>query len=290
MDWIYENDARFYGHWSNPDGVRAVEFYNSHALDRREKYGFKEDGKYSSLVEQINTNGYCKVEGFFDKSLLLELKKETDQLIADNCHISRRDQKNIVIDQPFLHTETAAKIAFDDSLIDIATSFFNCVPAIGTFNLRRSMANDLPPDGTYLFHRDFNSTVKILKFFFYLNDVNENNGPFTYVEGSNKKMFNGWWRKHRWTEAEMKQIYGDDKIRYLTANVGDVLMARTNGWHKGLKLKEGERTMLTLNYLVHPELASGVSQPPSKRFRIRKEFYDSLPEHKKPVADFLVKV
>jgi hypothetical protein len=47
--------------------------------------------------------------------------------------------------------------------------------------------------------------------------------------------------------------------------------------------------MLTLNYVIHPELASGALQPPSKRFKMKKEFYDSLPDWKKPVADFLVK-
>lgn len=290
MDWIYENDARFYGHWSNPDGVRAVEFYNSCVIERGQKYNFAKSDKYSPFIEELNNKGHHKVESFFDKDILLTLKDEVNSLIEKDEHVARKDQRNIVINQPLLNVETAAKIAFDDSLIKIATSFFGCVPAIGTCNLRKSMVNNLPNEGTYLFHRDFNSTVKILKFFFYLNDVSVNNGPFTYVEGSNRKMFNGWWLKHRWTDDEMSSIYGKDSIKKITANVGDLIMARTNGWHKGQKLLEGDRTMLTINYVVHPEMSSGISQPPSKRFRIKKEFYDSLPEWKKPVADFLVKV
>ena len=42
--------------------------------------------------------------------------------------------------------------------------------------------------------------------------------------------------------------------------------------------------VLTLNYVIHPEEWN----PPS--FKMKKEDFDNLPDWKKPVADFLVKV
>ena len=290
MKWITEDDARFYGHWANRNGLESVEYYNQQVTNRRQKYSFEKNEKYLPFIEQLNDKGHCKAEGFFDKNLLLELKEETEKLIKENKHIKRRDENNIVIDQPFLYTKTEHKIAFHDSLIQIASMYFNCLPAIGTFNLRKSMASQTPAEGTNLFHRDFNSTVKILKFFFYMNDVNMSNGPFTYVEDSNRKMFEGWWYQHRWRDDQLAMIYGKDKIKHLTANFGDMLMARTNGWHKGQKLISGERLMLTVNFVIHPELAGGRVQSEEKRFQINKQDYENLPEHKKPVADFLIKV
>jgi len=126
-----------------------------------------------------------------------------------------------------------------------------------------------------------------MKFFFYLNDVNIDNGPFTYVEGSNKKIFKGWNIKQRWQDKELAEIYGKENIKHITANVGDLLMGWTNGWHKGEKAIKGSRMMLTINFVIHPELADGKEQPLS--FKIKKDFYDSLPDWKKPVADFLLK-
>ena len=62
------------------------------------------------------------------------------------------------------------------------------------------------------------------------------NGPFTYVEGSNsKKPLSPFWLDyHRWSDEQIEQLYGKDKIIPLTANYGDLLIATTNGFHKGM--------------------------------------------------------
>ena len=289
-NWIYPDQADFYGHWARRDGQAAVEYYNNTCIHRRELHPHTPNEEYQPYVQQLKEKGYCKIEGFFEKETLLALKNEMVSLIDTNKHIKRQDAHHIVIDQPFLYTNTVQKIAFDQRLIDIATLFFDCTPGIGTCNLRQSLESDLPAEGTHFWHRDFNSPVKFMKFFFYLSDVTEESGPFSYVEESNNKMPNGWWAKHRWTDEDMKTIYGEDKIKHVTANVGDLLMATTNGFHKGHKIQKGTRYMLTVNFLIHPELAGGMEQAPEKRFQMKKEDFDALPENKKPVADFLIKV
>jgi hypothetical protein len=290
INFIGRNNANFYGHWANRNGKQSVDYYNQKCLERRDKYEFQIDPEVKSYVEEVNKKGYCKIENYIDISVLEKLNGEFEDLIQDGSKLKQNSQSHIVASDPFLNTTAALELAFDDRLIKIATGFFNCIPGIGTFNLRKSLANNLPAEGTNLWHRDFNSPVKIIKFFFYLNDVDENNGPFSYVEESNNKMFNGWWLKHRWFDEELGQIYGNDKLKRLTAKKGDLLIATTNGWHKGEKLVSGTRSMLTINFLVHPELAGGVEQDESKRFKISQEDFNNLPDWKKPVADFLLKV
>lgn len=272
-------------------GKRVIDFYNNHITSRRERYPFKINQEFVPYVEEMNKNGFCIIKDFFDKKLLLNFKKEVEELFSEGDVEKVREVQNgnhIIVKQPFINTKLATKIAFDQRLIDMATIFYNAVPAIGTCNLRLSEPNDNNVEGTNMFHRDFNSPVKLMKFFFYLTDVGPKNGPFTYVQGSNREMIKNWSDYHRWPDSEIEKHYGKDRIKHLTANVGDVILGTTNGFHKGLKIEEGRRLMFTINFLVHPEIENADIKKEGKRFFIRKEDFDMLGKNK-PVADFLIK-
>jgi hypothetical protein len=183
--------------------------------------------------------------------------------------------------EPFLNCPRSVSLAFDQQLVDIATAYLECVPAIGGVNLRKSFRNDLPEFDTLYFHVDPNSP-KFLKFFFYLNDVDEAGGPFCYVRGSHRRRFPGWQRKYRWELEEIAPIYGKENVLLLTANVGDIVVADTNGFHRGTKIRGEERHMLTVDYVVHQEF-SGTAKP----FKLRRRDFDDLNSSQRPVADFL---
>ena len=70
-----------------------------------------------------------------------------------------------------------------------------------------------------------------------------------------------------------------------TAKVGDVILGNTNGFHKGQKITEGERVMLTVYYSVNPtEWRSTFGG------RIKLEDYKRLPDRKKPLCDYLNRI
>ena len=134
-------------------------------------------------------------------------------------------------------------------------------------------------------------SLNFFKFFVYLNDVDDpEDGPLTIIRNSNKKRPTIHSIKYRWSENEMRQIYGDDSLVYLTAKKGDLIAATTLCYHRGTKPTRKERTMLTTNYVAHPELNDGLPNNPVNFDKISRKVFDSLPEHKKPVADFLEKV
>jgi len=272
-------------------GMPVIQYYNEKIKDRREKYPFTINEKYVPMVEEMNQNGFCIMKDFFEKETLLRLLAETEELFRSKSDKTRQVQNgnHTIVTEPFLNTRTAHEIAFDQRLIDIATIFFNCVPGIGTFNLRLSEPTQNPLQGTNMFHRDFNSPVKLMKFFFYLTDVGPENGPFTYVQGSNREVPPNWSRYHRWPDEKIEEIYGADRVKNLTANFGDVIMATTNGFHKGLKIEQGRRIMFTINYLIHPEMEGARVESARPRFGIWTDDFNKLPESKKPVADFLIK-
>ncbi len=190
---------------------------------------------------------------------------------------------------PLLTCDSVFDIAFDDKIIEIAKNYFNCMPAITNVQLRKSKATDvlehnIPGNGqTTLFHCDKDSP-RFIKFFFYLDDVDENNGPFTYAKGSQIQKFEGWDSKYRWKHREIRSIYGEDRIVKCTGNVGDFVIGNTNGFHKGSKVTKGERSILSIYYSVHP-----TEWRTTFGGKMRKEHFENLPDHKKPLADFLVR-
>ena len=140
----------------------------------------------------------------------------------------------------------------NEHLISLLECYFGCIPKLTYVNVRRSFVNTLTDMETNFYHCDENS-YKFLKVFIYLNDVNLEGGPFTYALGSYKNKPLLYQSKYHYTDTEINDIYTKDKIFYATADRGDVILGNTRGFHKGTKVKNTERTMITLNFGVHPD-------------------------------------
>jgi hypothetical protein len=205
----------------------------------------------------------------------------TPEELARGQSLLRERTNYAAVTEPFLTCPASIPLAFDQRLIDIATEYLQCTPAIGGLNLRKSYRNQLPEFDTLYFHVDPNSP-KFLKFFFYLNDVDADGGPFCYVRGSHRRRFAGWNRKYRWEFDEIAPIYGEENVLLLTAKAGDVVVADTNGFHRGTKIKGADRGMLTVDYVLHQEF-EGAQKP----FKLKRRAFERLTPTQRPAADFL---
>ena len=85
-----------------------------------------------------------------------------------------------------------------------------------------------------------------------------------------------------WLPAEIESVYGEERVVYLTAEVGDVLVADTTGFHRGTKVLGHDRSMLTVNYVLHPEYWN-----PAPQFKLGADAYDRLTPKQRAAADFL---
>jgi hypothetical protein len=205
----------------------------------------------------------------------------TQEELAQGQSFLRHHANFAAVSEPFLTCRSSIPLAFDQRLIDLATAYLQCTPAIGGLNLRKSYRNELPEFDTLYFHVDPNSP-KFLKFFFYLNDVDADGGPFCYVRGSHRKRFAGWNRKYRWELEEIAPVYGAENVLLLTAKAGDIVVADTNGFHRGTKIKGADRGMLTVDYVLHQEFEGN-----QKPFKLKRRDFDSLSPTQRPAADFL---
>jgi len=281
---------------------------------RQQRYpGLARAKASGEVLDDLNRNGFAIIRNAVDPEVLLRIKAEmeshldagtsllevsrdsartpgdraparvflTPEELSRGQGYVRQHTNYVAIAEPLLTCPSVAEVAFREELVDIASTYLECVPALAGLNLRKSFVNDLADFDTLYFHSDPNSP-KFLKFFFYLNDVDENGGPFCYVRGSHHERFRGWRLKYRWTYDEIATAYGKDRILNLTANLGDMIVADTTGFHRGTKVKSRDRSMLTLDYLIHPEFGGT-----GAHFKVRRSDVERLPEQLRPAVDFL---
>ncbi len=285
MEWLKPNQAAFYF-----GGKPAVDFFNNQITKRRQQIPQVTSTIHQGEISQLKERGFVKWSQFLDSSLLDSINDKVSYFINNKVNLKSLDEHYAMVADPLINVPEILEIAFSDHILGFAKEYFDCFPALGTFNLRRTFLNDLPPKSTQFFHCDRNS-IKFFKFFIYLNDVHvPEDGPLTIVEGSNLKRPRNCFTQHRWKDEEVKSLYGADSFKYLTASKGDLIAGTTTCFHKGNKPTSKERTMLTLNYVIHPELAGGRPGQYEKFFKIKRDQYDSLSEQKRKAADFLERV
>jgi len=106
-----------------------------------------------------------------------------------------------------------------------------------------------------LWHRD-HEDIRIFKFFLYLNDVDENNGPFEYVKGSHMG------GKHhklipmkgppfgtRVHDPKIIDRFAGEDIIKCTGKAGTIIIADTAGLHRGGFCKSGERELFMCGFI-----------------------------------------
>ena len=117
------------------------------------------------------------------------------------------------------------------------SQYFGFEPVVRYISVWLDRPNPINDESIYTqkFHRDHDD-VKLVKVFYYLNDVGINNGPFQFIPNSHK---------HPWLEREKY-----NNINYFSAESeeGSLVVADTNGFHRGLKLKKGYRVLLSVSY------------------------------------------
>jgi hypothetical protein len=269
------------------DGERDIKKYIHARNHRLKKYGPVDTSNYLDAVNDVENNGYAVIKNFIDIDIL-KIVKDSFDAIKQKGQLQYNDNYTEQVGHPLLTCPGVTDVAFNDEVIKLAKTFFGCMPVINNAQLRKSKAttlheNNLSGNGqTTRWHCDKDSP-RFLKFFFYLTDVEIENGPFTYVKGSHKEKFDNWKSKYRWSDEEILSKFGEDRIISLCANVGDLIIANTNGFHKGKKVESGERILLTIYTGVHPTEWSKMGG------KIGIDDYNKLSEFKKPIAGFLKK-
>lgn len=141
----------------------------------------------------------------------------------------------------------------DLSILAVAQAYLDCRPVLDVMSMWWHTSHSNQPDkaAAQYWHFDMDR-IKWLKFFIYLTDVESENGPHSFVEGSHRTggipgslLTKGY---SRLTDEEVEAYYERERFIEFTAPRGTLIAEDTRGLHKGKHVKCGDRLVLQLQY------------------------------------------
>lgn len=172
-----------------------------------------------------------------------------------------RNYTNFVsLKNPLLICPELVEILREENIFKTIAGYLGPRFALSGSNIRKSYVTDFDDADTNKWHVDGNAG-KLLKLFIYLNDVIDYaHGPTEYIIGSHLSKYRGWDASYRIPDQTLRTNYRDEDFISLTGKYGEVRIADTTGFHRGIKVVQKDRIMITLNFCTHPEF-------PLKSFR-----------------------
>jgi hypothetical protein len=216
----------------------------------------------------------------------LELQKagELDEARRMANDTTRIGQKTFNIEllgsRPFLdHQHAFCRFALDQALLGVANAYFNMLTRLRYFNVWHTLATNVAPRESQLWHRDREDFL-ILKAFVYLADVGMEAGPFTYAPGTHPKgpirqspEYTLEGRVQRSTDQQMAAVVPPERWIQGLGPRGTVVLADTQGLHKGGLARGCDRIMYTCMFTSRasdsPELFQRTAPAPEMSDKAR---------------------
>ncbi len=155
--------------------------------------------------------------------------------------------------QALINDEAVQGLMSDHSITAVAMSYLRCAPILDVLSMWWHTAYSQTPDSeaAQYWHFDMDR-IKWLKFFVYLTDVTEDNGPHCFVVGSHRRkgipdrlLSRGY---ARLTDEEVAQCYPSERLIKFVAPRGTIIAEDTRGLHKGKEVFTGDRLLLQLQF------------------------------------------
>lgn len=223
---------------------------------------FQLNDKEAWLSKQITADGYAELPSLLNTTQCDQIVKylldkpafnsyediyDADALetffapenAPENCPVARY-HPDVVVHAPYV-----MDVVNNEMVLKLAEAHLGCKPQITSIGLGWSIAGQDRATHSQLFHRDCDDW-KWIKMFIYLTDVTEASGPHEYVAGSHRQDM--LTHKGRYTDSQVSNLFGEDRIKRLVGKAGTTIMEDTYGVHRGLMPKTQHRLMLTVQY------------------------------------------
>ena len=216
--------------------------------------------KINKIIHNLKIDGCCIVNNVLDNKKCSIILKN----LNNKKFINRNNNlvKNINIFQnneniwwlknykDLINIEIVQHIITSEYLLKIAEDYLNCSPILHNVLFWASYPGNI--ESTQQYHQDYDD-IKFLKVFIYLNNVDENNGPHSYVKKSLNNIDliknNSGKLSERYDDDNVKKYFSKNIIN-ITGNCGTIIFEDTHGLHKGSNVKKGKRFVLQLVYGV----------------------------------------
>jgi len=215
------------------------------------------------VVKTIKNKGYVVLDKKLDESLVTALNDLTKKIKCKgndekgNTNSSVFFNKNLHREPTYRYDELellehkATKDAINFFLdLNIAKKYLGSKPYLIATNMWWSTAQNTPNEfAAQNFHFDLDG-IKWLKYFVYLNDVSDENGPHVYIEGTHKvfsKPYSLLKKGYsRITDIEIDKHFLKDKIHEIVGDKGTIIIGDTSCFHKGTNPTKGNRLIFEI--------------------------------------------
>jgi len=229
--------------------VHTLKFQQQHKQDFS-----KFTGKDKELLLEIQKNGYAIISNFFDEELCKACINDMNWMFENKKEFVHKREDLRIFGAEEL-SENIMKFS-DNELFNKLANAYNAVPTRCGFTLAgkiEATGQEYGSGGSW--HRD--SYFRQFKSIIYLNDVDENNGPFQLVKYSHlpkkkledKKTAQLEEMHSSFNQENVEKILKDNpkRLKTFTGKAGTVLLVDSSIIHRGVPLKQGVRYALT-NY------------------------------------------
>jgi len=230
--------------------IRQIKYKSE--LNKFKKPDYFNDYLFPVVVD-LRKQGISLLNNFQEKSesakkLIDHYQKIGEQKILDE--VEKKRQSTIKSSYKIRVTslfkdDDLINFAKDNFIMNNIKQYFGFEPYLREVSAVVDYKNEFydKPINTQNFHRDPDD-VKLIKIFFYLNDVSMNNGPFQFIKTSHLEP----WVHEKFLKLNNLKHYSQDQIFSATGKSGTIVFADTNGYHRGLILNQKFRVMVTAMY------------------------------------------
>jgi ectoine hydroxylase-related dioxygenase (phytanoyl-CoA dioxygenase family) len=225
-----------------------------------------------SITFSLNENGYYIFKNKLPSAMiekLLNTAKSTKLVLnasdeeQENGVVLQREEyydpqhpkstKYFLDNNLCVNNDTIQEIYSDFSVLSVAQAYLKSMPKLDMLGLWwNTKFSDKPSKAAAeYFHFDLDRP-KWLKFFIYLTDVDENNGPHQFIKGTHRTagipkqlLKKGY---SRLTDEEIYTYFGEKDIMRFIAEKGTIIAEDTRGLHKASKVLNKDRLILQIQF------------------------------------------
>jgi hypothetical protein len=155
-------------------------------------------------------------------------------------------------DTEHLADSPLVRLGLDKKLLEIVSSYFGFWPRLQAISASLNFPQKDKAKHSQLFHRD-PEDVKLIKVFIYLENVDENHGPFTYIPGTHPfgsaaDIVPKHTSRYRVLDEDMALVLPQWSWLACTGPANTMILADTVGYHKGGKPTKGNRILIAFSY------------------------------------------
>lgn len=210
---------------------------------RRRPITFSIKPEAIEIAQKVKKDGWALKESFLTEEVA---SRFLDQITS----LPSRERNSLRVDysqKDLLGLSVVRDLICNEFLVDIAASYLECEPIFTQVSAWWSLPStdaslDDYSEAAQMFHYDMDEP-KFVKFFIYLTNVSEYDGPFSLV--SRTHLDKPIWEDRRYSEHELLEIHrlADSEVRF-TGKAGSLVVADTAAFHRGTPVAKGPRLVI----------------------------------------------